>query len=565
MSKLLFLHDDLSDKRPLTEYFRNLSNALEEVKFSVTHLCWDISDAPRDMDIRIVSDDQYCLASAVSMIEPNFVISATPHSWHSIVQAVRDIPLWTMGDATIRRPRSDRQGSVDARSTAPSYKGISDIYPTAGGILMSSVFDLLPLQGMNCHLLPLAAIAREQKQPKDDFDGLTFSGACRRLRIGTSLCNCPIEDIKHVLDNFSLLRQVSPDVECSALIDPAAAVLGPIFNDQRVIPHISRCTADRHAYLRTLDVFLPSVPGLDGDLEILEAYATGTVAISGADESRPEICPLVLSNFAEVVGLLRAYLNTPRLLIEHTRICERFLQGLPTFEDIASQLIRVFFYGFNQHLLRAPQSAAPENLCHARAPAHVKNYPFYGILDLPPDFFAEQIYLLILRRQLDDLGRFHINSELEKGATTSDIVDHMLMSNEFFTFRRHDENAQWLRFYLSLCGHEAPSSVTQKFELRGEKRATERAIAGGMLVADESKEEALSPKQAVMQGKSIVAAAMPPPKSSSRVRARRLRKADTDGHAAFQDTVALASGLSRKIPPDQSAPRSGSERKRRRT
>jgi hypothetical protein len=453
--RILFVHNVLAEPSATASYFKNLSKALEYFGNQVTHACLQFNRFDRSLDIRVVDSDPRSIQDLARLISAGAIIATDPALSHMLAATASEAGRYAW---ELPRPNADGGNEPRFCSAIPDrtyiQTALEEAYPFLDGVIVSSEFDRFTLAPYKCYYAPLTAEREDLYQPKTSFEVSPFRSGDILLRLGVSLVGLPRALAKRKVEALVALRSTLPANWHVCATTELSDRITQDHCDAAGI-EVTACATDqaRLAFLRGLDVYFACASWVEADLHLLECGAVGTVGIAPMSAAQPEFTPFVVQSNLELRRLLAAYAADRDLLVCHSQASLRFVERLPSFTDLAVQVMAIVTRTQGQHT--APRATPNISMTGLPAPPQHADGAFSGCLEQDRVEFADAIYQLILDREVDALGSNHISHELEKGVTRMQIVEHILSSGEFQQHLRWHERGAWIRKYLGQHGHAA--------------------------------------------------------------------------------------------------------------
>lgn len=118
--------------------------------------------------------------------------------------------------------------------------------------------------------------------------------------------------------------------------------------------HVSLNATDteRDDYLRSLDIFVTLSLWEGFNLPLVEAQASGTLAIAADTGAHPEVTPFIFGSANEIVEFISALQADRQLLAAHSRLCYEFARARFQWPVAAGKFLNLLAIQGNQSLAR---------------------------------------------------------------------------------------------------------------------------------------------------------------------------------------------------------------------
>ncbi len=236
-------------------------------------------------------------------------------------------------------PDSIYEDGETSRQRRADYK-LTNIYPKLDAVIAISEFvrnDIgwlsAPVIYNGCdHVIDLSIKPRP------------FFNDAKPLRVGTLLRlgkgEAAYKGIQPFLDVASYFKKQNSPVTFE-IMGRGSPEDGEEFAKHGIKPHINGTDEERSAYLRGLDVFISCSLWEGFNLPLVEAQASGTVALALDVGAHPEVTPFICKNLADLCHRIETYDRDRHLLYVHSKESYRFVRGRFLWDQCALELFKL--------------------------------------------------------------------------------------------------------------------------------------------------------------------------------------------------------------------------------
>lgn len=325
MSHVLFMTQRMMRGFGVDVAVHNVGMQLRRLGHDVTIACVETDGTYRGLRVVRVPPEPRAIENLATSIGASLVVAHTT-PFFELLPALKPrfaCWAWEYGDPTPELFSDD----CDARARVKTHKQ-QVVYPATDGVLAISEFIRADIAFPEAHVVYLGCdhVPDLGSKGLQDFPA---QGA-RPLRVGTLM---RLGDGEARYKGNALFGELADRVRAQG-IEAQFCVMGrgtktdaEIFSTRGFEVHLNASDEEKWCYLRGLDVFVSCSLWEGFNLPLVEALASGTVAMAFDTGAHGEVTPFVLSSLSEGVELMSAYAENRALLISHSQIGYRYVRA----------------------------------------------------------------------------------------------------------------------------------------------------------------------------------------------------------------------------------------------
>lgn len=218
---------------------------------------------------------------------------------------------------------------------------ISNVYPAVSRVLASSHFLRHDIEWPSAGVVPLGCDHVPDPGPKDL--ALTAHRQGTPLRVGTLMRLGEGESKYKGVDLYSrLVDEFSTSSVEFAIMGRGEEVDRDRWASRGVTVHLNASDEERSRYLRELDVFISPSMWEGFNLPLVEAQASGTVALGFDVGAHPETTPFLVRDVADAADLIGVFAADRNELSRASRLAYRYARSKFSWDDTARLLAHQF-------------------------------------------------------------------------------------------------------------------------------------------------------------------------------------------------------------------------------